>query len=219
MSTRAAPQPAKALAILPTIVRVRANQSTFREVTFTEGLNIVLAERTKESTKKDSRNGLGKSTLIEIISFCLGAKPDKSGLGHVELSEWAFTLEMHLRGQPVSVTRSTKDAGKVFIEGDTTGWPVPSRKDKKTGRPVLRAAEWIGLLGNLMFGLPPGGFDSDYAPTFRSLISYFIRRGKDAYSIAFEHYRKQKEWDKQVNNGFPSRPGLGGRERVAKTSG
>ncbi len=109
---------------------------------------------------------------------------------------------MHLRGQSVSVTRATRDAGKVFIEGDTTGWPIPPRKDKKTGRFFLKASEWIGLLGNLMFGLPSGGFDSDYTPTFRSLISYFIRRGKDAYSIAFEHYRKQKEWDKQVNNAF-----------------
>jgi uncharacterized protein YydD (DUF2326 family) len=170
-------------------VRVRANQPTFREVTFTSGFNVILAERTKESTKKDSRNGLGKSTLIEIISFCLGAKAEKTGLGHEELSEWSFTLDMHLRGQPVSVTRATRDAGKVFIEGDTTGWPVPPRRDKKTGRPVLKVSERVGLLGNLLFGLPPGGFDSDYAPTFRSLISYFIRRGKDSYSVAFEHYR------------------------------
>ena len=109
---------------------------------------------------------------------------------------------MHLRGQPVSVTRATKDSGKVFIDGDTTGWPIPPGKDKKSGRPALKVSDWMGVLGNLMFGLPPGGFDTDYAPTFRSLISYFIRRGKDAYSIAFEHYRKQKEWDKQVNNAF-----------------
>jgi uncharacterized protein YydD (DUF2326 family) len=169
---------------------------------FTPGLNVVLAERTKESTKKDSRNGLGKSTLIEIISFCLGAMAEKTGLGHEELNDWSFTLDMHLNGQPVSVTRATKDARKVIIDGDTTGWPVQPDKDKKTGRPVLKVSEWVGLLGNRMFGLPPGGFDTAYAPTFRSLISYFIRRGKDAYSIAFEHYRKQQEWDKQVNNAF-----------------
>ncbi len=53
-----------------------------------------------------------------------------------------------------------------------------------------------------MFGLPLAGFVRTYAPTFRSLISYFIRRGKDAYSEAFEHYRKQHEWDRQVNNAF-----------------
>jgi uncharacterized protein YydD (DUF2326 family) len=83
VSTKAARQAAPVLTVLPTILRVRADQPTFRDVTFTSGFNVVLAERTKESTKKDSRNGLGKSTLIEIISFCLGSsfheiQPSKS---------------------------------------------------------------------------------------------------------------------------------------------
>lgn len=202
MSTEQARHPAPVVTAHPTIVRVRANQPTFREVTFQPGFNVILAERTIQSTQKDSRNGLGKSMLIEIISFCLGAKPEKAGLGCEALRDWSFTLDMHLHGQPVSVTRETKEAGKVLIDGDTTRWPIPPGKDKKTGRPALKVADWIGVLGNLMFGLPLGGFDSNYAPTSRSLISYFIRRGKDAYSIAFEHYRKQKEWDKQVNNAF-----------------
>ncbi len=185
-----------------TLVGVRADQPWFRDVTFTPGFNVVLAERTKELTKKDSRNGLGKSTLIDIISFCLGGKPEKSGIGCDALIDWSFTLDMNLRGVPLSVTRAMKDPGKVVIEGDTTGWPIPPGKDKKSGRPSLKIADWIGVLGTMMFGLPVGGFDADYAPTFRSLISYFIRRGKDSYSIPFEHFRKQKEWDKQVNNAF-----------------
>ena len=41
-----------------------------------------------------------------------------------------------------------------------------------------------------------------YSPTFRSLISYFVRYGRDAFSNPFEHFRKQNEWDKQVNNAF-----------------
>ena len=53
-----------------------------------------------------------------------------------------------------------------------------------------------------MFDLPPQSKTDDFEPTFRSLFSYFVRRGRDAFSIPFEHYRKQKEWDKQVNNAF-----------------
>jgi uncharacterized protein YydD (DUF2326 family) len=53
-----------------------------------------------------------------------------------------------------------------------------------------------------MFDLPIDPSSRKYTPTFRSLISYFIRRGSDAYSIPFEHYRKQQEWDVQVNNTF-----------------
>src|SRR5271170_6933354 len=95
---------------LHTAIRgIRSNSPTFKTVEFRQGFNVILAERTKESTKKDSRNGLGKSTLIEIISFCLGAKPEKTCLGCDALSNWSFTLDMELRGHPVSVTRSTKD--------------------------------------------------------------------------------------------------------------
>ena len=53
---------------------IAANQPTFRPVKLTPGLNVILADRTKGSSRKDTRNGLGKSTLIEIIHFCLGAK-------------------------------------------------------------------------------------------------------------------------------------------------
>jgi uncharacterized protein YydD (DUF2326 family) len=54
------------------IYSVSANQRSFHTVTFTTGLNVILAERSETSTEKDTRNGLGKSTLIEIIDFCLG---------------------------------------------------------------------------------------------------------------------------------------------------
>jgi uncharacterized protein YydD (DUF2326 family) len=56
------------------IKKLSANQPSFKTVEFSAGFNVVLADRTQESTKRDSRNGLGKSTLIEIIHFCLGAK-------------------------------------------------------------------------------------------------------------------------------------------------
>ena len=183
-------------------MRVRADQPTFREVTFTPGFNVILAERTMESTKKDCRNGLGKSMLIEIISFCLGAKPEKTGLGHEALSDWSFTLDMHLRGQTVSVTRATRDAGKVFVEGDTTGWPIQPARIRSLAGPSSRLPSGLDCLETSCLACRRAASSSDYAPTFRSLISYFIRRGKDAYSIAFEHYRKQNEWDKQVNNAF-----------------
>ena len=52
-----------------------------------------------------------------------------------------------------------------------------------------------------MFALQSGEAEK-FRPTFRSIIGYFIRRGPDAFSIPFEHFRKQHEWDKQVNSAF-----------------
>ena len=61
------------------IVEVGANRDTFKSIKFGPGFNVVLAERTEESTHKDTRNGLGKTTLLNIIHFCMGSteKPKK----------------------------------------------------------------------------------------------------------------------------------------------
>jgi uncharacterized protein YydD (DUF2326 family) len=184
-------------------MRVSSNQTSFREVELKPGFNVILAERTKDATKKDSRNGLGKSTLLEIISFCLGSKGKKgAGLLAPTLAGWSFTLDMMLSGKPVRVTRNTTEHGKIYIRADTAAWPVQPSRDRQSNERFLKLTEWTSVLGTLMFGIPQGGSVGQYVPTFRSLISYFIRRGKDAYSTPFEHFRKQLEWDKQVNNAF-----------------
>jgi uncharacterized protein YydD (DUF2326 family) len=53
-----------------------------------------------------------------------------------------------------------------------------------------------------MFDLPAQMKADSFEPTFRSLFSYFVRRGRDAFSTPFEHFRKQADWDKQVNTAF-----------------
>lgn len=180
---------------------IRCNHTSFKTVEFRPGFNVVLADRTEESGSKDSRNGLGKSTLIEIIHFCLGSTLQKAkGLDSRNLRGWAFSLELTLSNQVITVTRNTADKSKVVIEGDTTSWPIQPKE--KEGQRVLSLINWKAILGNLLFGLPSDNEDKKFQPTFRGLISYFIRRGRDAFSTPFEHYRKQLEWDKQVNNAF-----------------
>ena len=54
------------------IYEVSSSSPTFRTVRFTDGVNIVVADKGEKSSINNSRNGLGKTTLIEIIHFCLG---------------------------------------------------------------------------------------------------------------------------------------------------
>jgi uncharacterized protein YydD (DUF2326 family) len=181
---------------------VRCNEPSFHAVEFGPGLNVVLADRTQESTKTDSRNGLGKSTLIEIIHFCLGAGTRRNkGLLVPPLEGWTFTLDLVVQGRNVSVSRSTASPNVIGIEGDVTGWPMRPDRDEETGALVLAVQQWRDVLGYLIFGLPLAT-DTRYAPTFRGLISFFIRRSRDAYSVPFEIHRKQTEVDKQVYNSF-----------------
>jgi len=184
------------------IKKVFANKSSFRTINFQPGFNVVWADRTKESTKKDSRNGLGKSTLIKIIHFCLGAKtsPGK-GLLVEPLEGWEFSLVLQIGDREIRITRAIDSPSFVSVDADESSWPIHGKV--RNGRLTYSIKDdWNSLLGHLLFGLEVSDGERDYQPTFRSLISYFIRRDKDAFSIPFEHYRKQKEWDKQINNAF-----------------
>lgn len=182
---------------------VSANQPTFHTVEFTAGLNVVLADRTDMSTQKDTRNGLGKSTLLEIIDFCLGAGVKKGkGLSIEPLESWAFTLDLTLAGNRVMVTRSISSPNRLVIEGATDGWIEHPDVDDKTGERVYSLERWKLILGWALFNLPRTNDAFKYKPTYRSLISYFIRRGSDAYDDPFRHFRLQKTWDIQINAGF-----------------
>jgi uncharacterized protein YydD (DUF2326 family) len=186
------------------ITRVFANQPSFKPVEFTPGMNIIWADRTKDSTKKDSRNGLGKSTLIEIIHFCLGAKVEKGkGLMFDQLKDWVFSVELSIQEKNFIVSRSVANPGKVMIkgsEGKAIDWLISSMEISSQLNFLTK--EWNATLGSLFFGLPVLPESDRYSPSFRSLISFIIRKGKDSYSTPFEHHRKLLEWDKQINNAY-----------------
>lgn len=181
---------------------VRCEKPSFQNVSFDAGFNVVLADRTKESTKTDSRNGLGKSTLLEIVHFCLGASTRRDqGLLIHSLKGWTFMLDFTASGKETSVSRDTSNPNIIEVEGDFAGWPLRPERNRKTGAMEFSVREWNDLLGYLMFGLP-GESSEQYVPTFRGLVSFFVRRGRDAYSLPFESHRKQVEADKQIYNSF-----------------
>ncbi|MDQ4418837.1 DUF2326 domain-containing protein [Sphingobium sp. DEHP117] len=181
---------------------VRANKRGFRTVTFEAGVNLILADRSKAAGDKDTTNGLGKSTLLEIIDFCLGSNtsPDK-GLRVESLAEWSFTLDLTLKGKEVSVTRSTAVPGTFEITGDTTGWLIVPEKNKDDV-PVLDLKKWRSVLAWALFGLPSAANSENYHPSARSLLSYFTRNVHGAYDSPFTHFGNQKVWDIQVHNAF-----------------
>lgn len=181
---------------------VQANRPGFREARFTSGVNMILADRSKSAGDKDTTNALGKSTLIEVIDFCLGSNtaPNK-GLRVEPLQGWAFTLELTIGGNDVAVTRSTDMPGFFAIEGTTTGWPEQPTPNKE-GVPGFDTKRWRAILSWALFGLKDIGFEGSYKPSARSLLSYFIRNQTAAYNTPFKHFDNQKTWDIQVHNAF-----------------
>lgn len=173
------------------IYSVTADKQTFRPVEFTNGFNVVLAERTQQSTRRDSRNGVGKTTLIEVIHFCLGSRLTSTRRLAVEsLKDWTFSLSLDVGGREHVVSRQLAVPNQVRVAR-----PQSDLED------TLTIDAWTTALGRGLFGLVPHD-TARYQPTFRQLISYVIRLGRDAYSTPFEYHRKQPEIDRQLANAF-----------------
>ena len=134
------------------IYSVIADKPTFKNINFQKGMNIILADRTQEATKKDSRNGLGKSTLIEIIHFCLGANKGET-LSKIEMENWTFTIDIDLAQKRYKLSRNTTDSNKVAVEGDCTEWLIKPEMDEEIKKNVLSVRDLNKVLGNLMFNL------------------------------------------------------------------
>ncbi|MDX1950146.1 MAG: DUF2326 domain-containing protein [Rickettsiales bacterium] len=186
------------------IYRIYASDPRFKAVEFQSGLNIILADKKSESDKKDSRNGLGKTTLINIIHFCLGAdfnKRSKKILPLDTIKDWTFFIEMDVCGEKITASRSIENHGIIKVNGKLERLPIAPEKDKDQGFDFYKLEDWRRLLGISHFGLSSTS-RTKYAPSFRSLVSYFIRTGIDAYSTPFNYFRSQKTWNTQVCNAF-----------------
>ena len=178
---------------------ISSNEPSFRQVTFKDGLNVILATRTQESSRKDSTNGLGKSTLVDILHFCLGADRPK-GLSNATLNGWTFTVTLDIGGRVYSVSRTTTNHSKVLVDGDCSDWPI--RTKTIDGKWSFSVKEWKDVLGSMMYGLSMEQ-NTKYGPTFRSLISYFVRRdSQGGYSDPFLNNSRQPAWNEQVNNAY-----------------
>jgi uncharacterized protein YydD (DUF2326 family) len=183
------------------ISSVRSNMPSFKAVEFTPGFNVILADRTKESTRRDSRNGLGKTTLFEVVHFCLGAGTRRNrGLLVAPLKGWTFTLELQIEDRSLAVTRSTDQPSRVQLQGDVDD--LTDVGERQLDGLAVRIPDWNTFLGEQLFGFSLEEPPPKYPPTFRSLFSYLVRRDRDAFSSPFIHHRVQREWDKQVNNAF-----------------
>lgn len=182
------------------IHKIWASDKRFRPVEFKTGLNVILAERTQESGIKDTRNGSGKTTLLNIIHFCLGADLHRLNLPKDEIQEWEFFIQLDICGQVVTAKRAINNPKVIEIKVSIIDAPIPAEEDSE-GVLFYTNDDWKRLLGKCLFNITEN-IAAKYSPSFRSLVSYFTRRGADAYTDPFRHFRNQKTYDWQLNNAF-----------------
>lgn len=178
-----------------------ANNSTFRPVRFMEGLNVILAEKTASSSKNDTRNGVGKTTLVEILMFCLGGQATKGkGIVQDALQSWIFTLEMTLKGTRVKVSRAIENADKVRVFGNVESWSIqPDYPELYNNTYVYSIERWRTLLGWALFDLDPSVQSQSTFPVPKGMLSCFIRLGQSAYQSVGLHNLTRKDGQEKSN--------------------
>ncbi|MFB8245294.1 DUF2326 domain-containing protein [Streptomyces sp. NPDC055952] len=186
------------------IRKLGANKDSFREVSFEDGLNLIVAERNVTSSDRDSRNGVGKSTLVEIVHFCLGSSVTQKNVIHqLRGGEWEFSLDLEYGPYSFTVRRSLDKPTVVTLTNPARELPsMDAAKISLNGEFEITVKSWKDILGQICFGISEEMAAEKYSPTFRALISYFARSGRDAYLDPFTTSRQIRSYQKQVYNAY-----------------
>src|SRR5579871_403432 len=185
------------------IRRLGSDLASFKTLTFETGLNILLADKSEGANDRQSRNGAGKTSFVELVHFLFGADVRKDSIFRSEaLKDWSFDVAVDIAGQIVSVARNGARSSRLTVNGDVVDWPVAPQFDEHIGVYVVSNETWKANLGTLWFGLPLAS-DSEterFQPSFRSLFAYFARRQfSGGFQQPMQHSSMQQAWDQQVS--------------------
>lgn len=95
-----------------------SSDSRFKVLTFHNGMNILLADKTDTSKSGDSRNGAGKTSFVRLFRYLLGGRLDDS-LKSPEMSAFAFWAALGIDGTSgtTRVERPISPQTKVRVDG------------------------------------------------------------------------------------------------------
>jgi len=178
------------------IRRIAADDPRFKTLSFHAGLNLLVSDTTETSTTTDSRNGAGKTSLIELLHFLLGARATASTLAmRKELRPTTFELFLDWPGLPngLRVRRSGAQAAIVTLDPD-----ISASRDLRLmiGEGTIPVTEWNQLIEEDLYGLRgehPG-------VTGRTLLSFAMRRSSShAFNEPQRSHSRQSEAEAATN--------------------
>lgn len=167
------------------IRKLVSSLASFKSLEFSEGLNILVAERHEESSSKDTRNGTGKTSFVELVHFLVSEKRNKDDDFHKpELLGCTFSGEFASDGKTHRVSK-TSGAAKDTQQLDGTD---------------ITAKDLRSKLGLSWFGLRSNTSDEKYSPTFGAMYAYFVRKERNGgFLNPTNNSARQQPWDVQVN--------------------
>ena len=173
--------------------RLYCNDNRFHDISFNEGLNVVLGRVNKrDEIQKDSHN-LGKSTLIEVLDFMLLKNIDKNHFFKKYsplFDNHIFYLEIQLNNDKfLTIRRSVSEPTRIcFKSSEAT---LTCTEDTIWDKSNVALAKAIAYLNDQL------AFDVLPEWSYRKTVSFFLRTQKD-YINVFQLGKflngKHKEW-------------------------
>jgi uncharacterized protein YydD (DUF2326 family) len=172
---------------------------TFKTLEFHGGLNILVADKTLDSAETDTRNGSGKSSVVELLHFLLGGRADKNSLPlKPELREYEFSLDLDWPVSesserfPITVSRSGVARERVTLNPD----PRWAGRFLLPQASTISNSEWQATIEADLFQLT-----GDHpCVSGRSMLSYYMRRASaHAFNTATRHFPMQSSTDMAGN--------------------
>jgi uncharacterized protein YydD (DUF2326 family) len=169
---------------------ISASDSRFKRLTLRKGLNILLADTQDQSTDTDTRNGVGKSSLIMLLHFLLGGNAGPNSIFRSDaLTDWRFSLDLDVG----DVRRTIERSGATFATSSVSVASTDSEPAQVSSE-SLKQTDLLTLLRKDWFVLP-----DDAGPTTRSLLSYVLRRVADGgFADPFKNSYQQTPTDYQI---------------------
>lgn len=133
-------------------------------IVFKEGFNFIFSKKDNESDSKDSLNGLGKSTVCDLIDFCLladfNSKNSRLFLERQRIEEYIIVLEFEISGSEYIIKRSLKDNFVTLgLEGSEKEFDLKEAK-KQLFQIIFENQNYVGVISESWY---------------RALLSFFMK--------------------------------------------
>lgn len=164
------------------LIELTSNQHSFRTVRFNPtGLTLVVGKQSDPADKSrtHSTNGVGKSLLLYLVNFCLGAETNKQL--KEKLPGWDFSLTIEINNSQKVLTRSTENQSWISVNGKNTSLRTFCRE-----------------MGAELFGINVGAKHL----SFRFLIAQFFRQGKPAYISEEKTFDRETPFQSQLRAAY-----------------
>lgn len=162
---------------------------SFNAVEFSEGFNFIVS---KNSSGK-SNNGTGKTSLLQIVNFCLCSSTENI-VSYEDINSNEFSIDLEINKKVITLSRTPLDSGYIKIIDAYNCLGEGVLNDERI------SVEKAKVILNQYF-FKEKSSDAKI-PSFRLLISPFMKRGAYAFNNLFKTHAVENNLNTQLKNAF-----------------